>query len=89
MDSLSSQWLDALGLEMHAGQLASAGFVTLEKCAVVTWDDLRRMGITDDLEFHSLLQEAERLRGRSEDEVVRELPVSVVHPEPIVMFSQS
>ena len=84
MDSLTSQWLDALGLEQHAEHFVSRGFVTLGACAQITENDLRRMGITDAYVFAS---EGRRLREMSEEEVVQDLPVSVLRTDPIVMFS--
>ena len=86
MDSLSSQWLDAHGLGMHAGQLASAGFVTLKSAQLSRGMTFAGWGSPTTWNF---TLSCKRLRGRSEDEVVQELPVSVVHPEPIIMFSQS
>ena len=84
MDSLTSQWLDALGLEQHAEHFASRGFVTLGACAQITENDLERIGITRPYTF---AEEASRLSTMSEEEVVQDLPVSVLRTDPIVMFS--
>ena len=49
--------------------------MTLGKCAQVTRNDLEKMRTTDAFIFK---WEARRLRGRSEEEVAQELPVSVL-----------
>ena len=58
MDSLSSQWLNALRKEKYADELASGGFVTLEKCAQ---DDVERMGINYYTEGYYIVQEAKQI----------------------------
>ena len=84
MDSLSRQWLDALGLEQHAEHFASRGFVTLGAFAQITGNDLERMGIANSY-FNA--KEASRLRHMSQEEVVQDLPVSVLRTNRIVVFS--
>ena len=73
-------------MEKYTKQFASGEFVTLGDCAQITTDDLARMGITEAYTFED---EAKRLRGKSEAEVVQELPVSVLRTESTISFSSS
>ena len=82
MDCSSYQWLKAIGRKEYASRFARHGFVTLERCKQLSIWKLEKMEITNksySWDKWDLWNEAQRLNGRTEQEVIQELPVSVPH----------
>ena len=81
MDNFSSQWLESIGKERLAPQFSRHGYSTFDKCAQLNEWDLTVMEITEDADREYLFDWAGDLRGRDETEVVKDLPVSVLHTQ--------
>ena len=81
MESFSSQWLESIGRKKFAPLFTSQGYSSFTKCSQLTEQDLDLIGVTNDDSRKYLLQWARDLKGRDEEEVRQELPVSALHTE--------
>ena len=70
--------LEALGRERY-DQFRSRGYVSLRKCAELTEEELKEMGVYYGDERGWFLDTF--TKGKGEEEVVRELLVSISHTE--------
>ena len=79
MDNFSDQWLESISYGRYASQFFAHGYSTFEKCSQLTEADLTTIGVTDERQRKGLLNFVERLQGRQEADIIREIPVSFLH----------
>ena len=79
MENFSDQWLQSISYGRYASHFSAHGYSTFAKCSQLTEADLTTIGVTDERHRKGLLNFAERLQGRQEADIIREIPVSVLH----------
>lgn len=74
-------WLESLagGWEVDAPHFEKHGISTPEQLAQLTEEDLRGMGAFNDSEVQFYLGVVGLLKGKTEEQVLEELPVSCTH----------
>ena len=82
-----SQWLESISYQRYAPLFATHGHTTFAKFAHLTEAELTTMGVSNDTHRRNLLDWAGSLQGRPEADIIRDIPVSVLHTEFYIISS--